>query len=102
MMSRRKALLPHLEGITYIHDELGKARTSALGKWWPGDPKYLVKTQLKDYFTGDTRGRSDLKRRRETAERRTLQSSQRLRPGGLWDCPGRPSEKGAESTCGSR
>ena len=32
VMSRRKALLPHLEGITYIHDELGKARTSALGK----------------------------------------------------------------------
>ena len=55
VMSRRKALLPHLEGITYIHDELGKARTSALGKWWPGDPKYLVKTQLKDYFTEDTR-----------------------------------------------
>ena len=69
VMSRRKALLPHLEGITYIHDELGKARTSALGKWWPGDPKYLVKTQLKDYFTEDTRlDESDLKRRRETAK----------------------------------
>ena len=96
VMSRRKALLPHLEGITYIHDELGKARTSALGKWWPGDPKYLVKTQLKDYFTEDTRlDESDLKRRRETAERRTLQSSQRLRPGGLWDLPGTADAKKA-------
>ena len=97
VMARRKALLPHLEGITFVGDELLRAREAALGTWWPGDPLYLAKTQTRDYFAQDAKlDEADVARRRSTAERRELESRSRLRPGGLWDLPGTADAKKAE------
>ena len=96
VMARRKALLPHLEGITFVGDELLRAREAALGTWWPGDPLYLAKTQTRDYFAQDAKlDEADVARRRSTAERRELESRSRLRPGGLWDLPGTADAKKA-------